>query len=552
MMTDKIIKVAVYARVSTQEQAVEGTSLDYQSGQLEHYCGSMNWVIWQSYVDPGYTGKDGDRPGLKRLLADAKLGLFEKVVVYKLDRLARKLRLLLEIEEKLKDYGVALYSAKENIDTSTAMGRTVFQVLGLTAEWEREAIVERTRGGRLQRYTQGCWGPGSPSFGYSYDRETKKLVINEVEARIVRRIFEDYASGKSMVRIANMLNGERIPPRRKDGKGWRNTSIRDILLNPTYKGTQIVNIYQQRKGRPKEIPDNAIMIKVPDIVSESLWNTAQERRKNNKHLQPPRNGHWLLQGLVTCGLCGYGFRTEITHGRRCYGCRGRLKYTHIDGSPRCTSPRVDAEWLEDQVWQRIEAIMNDPNNLERLLKETVDNLRNHEADLGARIKPVDERLAQISEQKARLADEWVQLNMDAGKYQEVRRDLEQEETRLRSVRSEIDPAQLEELERTRSMLQFWGSQLQAMAWNTENEDGSKVRLMDKPHKTVLKIVGFEDKDITKIMQFPASRRELLDLLQVRAVVFMDRVEVKTVFPIEPIDCQLFSPDCRSGHYPRFQ
>jgi len=249
-MTDKIIKVAVYARVSTQEQAVEGTSLEYQSGQLEHYCGSMNWVIWQSYVDPGYTGKDGDRPGLKRLLADAKLGLFEKVVVYKLDRLARKLRLLLEIEEKLKDYGVALYSVKENIDTSTAIGRTVFQVLGLAAEWEREAIVERTRGGRLQRYMQGCWGPGSPPFGYSYDRETKKLVINEVEARIVRRIFEEYASGKSMVHIANMLNGERIPPRRKDGKGWRNTAIRDILLKPTYKGTQIVNIYQQHKGRP--------------------------------------------------------------------------------------------------------------------------------------------------------------------------------------------------------------------------------------------------------------------------------------------------------------
>lgn len=543
-MTNKIVKVAVYARVSTQEQAVEGTSLEHQSGQLESYCGPQGWVIWQSYVDPGYTGKDDDRPGLKRLLADAKLGLFEKVVVYKLDRLARKLRLLLEIEEKLKDHGVALHSVKETLDTSTPIGRTVFQMLGLVSEWERDTIVERTRAGRLQRYKEGCWGPGNPPYGYSYDRQTKKLVINEAEARIIQRIFEEYAVGKSMVRIANMLNSEGIPPRGRNGKGWRNGSIRDVLLNPAYKGAQVVNIYQKYARVPMEIPEDAITIPVPPIVSGALWNIAQERRKNNKHLQPPRNGHWLLQGLVTCGLCGYGFRTEITHGRRCYGCRGRLKYTHIDGSPRCTSPRVDADWLEDQVWQRIEAIMNDPNNLESLLKETVDNLRNREADLSARIKPVDERLAQINEQKARLADEWVQLNMDAGKYREVRRDLEQEETRLRSVRSEIDPAQLEELEHTRSMLQFWGGQLQAMAWNTENEDGSKVRLMDKPHKTVLKIVGFEDKDITKIMQFPASRRELLDLLQVRAVVFMDRVEVKTVFPIEPIDCQLFRPGSR--------
>ncbi|MDP2729616.1 MAG: zinc ribbon domain-containing protein, partial [Dehalococcoidales bacterium] len=155
--------------------------------------------------------------------------------------------------------------------------------------------------------------------------------------------------------------------------------------------------------RPKEIPDNAIMIKVSDIVSKALWDTAQERRKNNKHLQPPRNSQWLLQGLITCGLCGYGFRTEVTHNRRCYGCRGRLKYTHIDGSPRCHSPRLDAEGLEEQVWQRIEAIIDDPNKLESLLKETVDSLRNRAADLSARIKPIDARLAEITEQKARLA-----------------------------------------------------------------------------------------------------------------------------------------------------
>jgi len=548
-MANKIVKVAIYTRVSTQEQAAEGTSLEYQSNQLESYCGSNNWVVLQSYVDPGYSGKDGDRPGLGRLLADAKLGLFEKVVVYKLDRLVRKLRLLLEIEEKLKDYGVALYSVKENIDTSTGIGRTVFQVLGLTAEWEREAIVERTRGGRLQRYTHGCWGPGSPPYGYSYDRETKKLIINEAEARIIRRIYEEYASGKSMWGIANVFNEEKIPPRRSNGKGWRNNSVRDIVFNPTYKGTQIVNIFQERKGRPKEIPERAITINVPAIVDESLWNIAQERRKNNRHLQPTKRADWLLQGLITCGLCGRGFRAEVSHTRRGYGCRGRLKYTHIDGSPRCTSPRLVAEWLEEQAWQRIEAIVNDPNKLENLLKETVENLKEREADLSSRIKPIDARLAEIAEQKARLADDWVRLNMDADKYQEFKRELEQEEARLRSVKSEIDPNQLEELEHTRATLRFWESQLQALAWDTEEaEEGQKTRIVDGPHQTALRIIGLESKQITKTMNFPATRRELLDLLQVRLVVFEDRVEIKSVFPIEPIECQLFSPDSRLCHH----
>ena len=84
-----------------------------------------------------------------------------------------------------------------------------------------------------------------------------------------------------------------------------------------------------------------------------------------------------------------------------------------------------------------------------------------------------------------------------------------------------------------------------MAWNTENEDGSMVKVVEKPHKTALKIIGFEDKDITGIIHFPATRRELLDMLQVRLVVFMDRIEVKAVFPIEPIECQAYQPDCRS-------
>jgi len=543
-MTNKIVKVAVYARVSTQEQAVEGTSLEHQSGQLESYCGSQGWVIWQSYVDPGYTGKDGDRPGLKRLLADANLGLFEKVVVYKLDRLARKLRLLLEIEEKLRDQGVALHSVKETLDTSTPIGRTVFQMLGLVSEWERDTIIERTKAGRLQRYKEGCWGPGSPVYGYNYDKETKKLIINEDEARVIRRIFEVYSTGKSMTYISHMLNSEKISTRSGRGKGWRNGSIRDTLLNPAYKGTQIVNVHQNHARLPKEIPNHAIAIKVPSIVSEAVWNIAQERRKNNKHVQPTKNVYFLLQGLVTCGLCGYNFRTEYTHSRRTYGCRGRLRYTHIDGSPRCTSPHLDAEWLESQVWNRIEEIINDPNKLEKLLIDTIDSLTEREAELYARIKPIDKRLTEIDQQKAILTDDCIKRNMNIEKYHEWISNLEQEESRLRSIRSENDPVQLEELERTRSALQNLNKQLKKMAWNTENEDGSMIRVAEEPHKMVLTIINLEDSSTTSVLGIPANRRGFLDLFQVRVVVFMDRVEVKAVLPIEPIEYQLLQPGSR--------
>lgn len=476
----------------------------------------------------------------------AKTGIFDKVIIYKLDRLARNLRLMLELEDKFKKESVSLHSIKESLDTSTAIGRTVFQVLGLTAEWERDAIVERTRSGRIQRYKEGSWAAGYPPYGYSYNKDTKKLFIDKARARIVRRIFEQYNSGKSLSGIANMLNEEKVQPRRKDSKGWRSTAIRNVLLNPVYKGILIVNRHEHISNIDKVDMTKAIIISVPPIVDEKDWQSAQNHLVDNKRVRPNQSRDWLLQGLVTCGLCGLSYRTEKYPGFRYYNCRGKLKIRHLDGSPRCTSPRLKADWLEEQVWQRIESIINDPNKLEPMLRDTIDNLRNREEELEARIMPIDKRLVEIAEKKAKLADSWVVENMDTEKFLELQQSLDKEEARLRSIRNEIDPAQIAELESTSGMLRFWKCQLQSMAWNTETEDGSKVRLVDKPHETALQIAGFEDRDASKVMGFPATRRELLDKLQAQIVVFHDRIDVKAIVPVEPINCQKCTPTCRRG------
>lgn len=527
-----MVKVAIYARVSTQEQANEGTSLKHQCEQLKIYCQSQEWQVMGTYVDGGSTGKNADRTGLKNLLSGARLGLFQKVVVYKLDRLVRKLRLLLELEENLKDYGVYLYSLKDQVDTSTAIGRTVFQVLGLVSEWERETIIERTRTGRINRYRAGCWAGGKSLYGYSYNANTKKLVINEAEAAIVRRIFNEYNAGQSMVRIANMLNEEQIPSRYSTAKGWRMSAVRDILVHPAYKGTQYVNHHLHSSKLTDEKPPGAIEISVPKIVADDLWYGAQEHRRNNRHMQTMPSGSRLLQGLIVCGICGYHFRSQSARNYKIYGCRGRLKYNHIDGSTRCPAPIIKAEWLEQEVWQRIESIINDPNRLEPLLKDTIEKLQARQKELATRIRPINDQLLEIQEKKARLMDEYVVHNMDPGKYKEYQHSLQQEEDRLKSIQAEVDPTQIEELQRTKGLLRFWQSQVEAMAWNTESEDGQRVRIVDGPHTNVLRIVGLEDKDMN--LDFPTTRRQLLDLLQTKLVVFEDRVEVKAIFPIEPI------------------
>jgi len=528
------IRVVTYARVSTTEQASEGTSLTFQQAQLTAYCQLQDWTIINRYVDGGYSGGDGDRPGLERLLTDAKIGLFDKMVVYKLDRLARNLRLLLDVEQKLRGYEIGLISMKESVDTSTATGKMVFQLFGMVAEWERSAIVERTRNGRLQRYRDGCWAGGKAPYGYSYDKATRKLVINESEARIVKRMYSEYADGKSLFGISQSLNRDHIPGRTKNSQGWWQTAVRQCLLNPCYKGTEVVNRHAHISLINKMDLSQAIMISVPALVSEQVWQIAQDRMRNNKHVKPNKQGAALLQGMITCGVCGYSFAAK----RHYYTCRGRMKYVHPDGLARCKSPYLRADWLESEVWKRIEEIMNDPNKLFLVIKESIESLRLTEADLSERIRPIDKRLVEISEQKARLADDWIMRHMNGERFKELKDSLDREEVRMKALRAEIDPAQIEELENTRKMLNFWEYQIKGMAWNTENEDGTMFRLKDGPHHEALKFVGLNDADQSKSAGFPTSRRQLLDKLQVRLSVFDDRVEVKSLFPVEPVGVQL--------------
>jgi hypothetical protein len=160
-----------------------------------------------------------------------------------------------------------------------------------------------------------------------------------------------------------------------------------------------------------------------------------------------------------------------------------------------------------------------------------------EADLSARIKPINDRLAEIVEQKAKLADDWVIRHMNNDKFKELRNNLDKEESRIKSLKAEIDPAQIEELENTKGILHFWENLFKSMAWNTENEDGSMVRLVDGPHQVALKVVGFNDPAVSNTFAFPASKRDMFNKLQMRLIVFNDRIEVNGLFPIEPINIQ---------------
>ena len=300
----------------------------------------------------------------------------------------------------------------------------------------------------------------------------------------------------------------------------------------------VVHRYSHISNINKIDLSKTIQVPVPPLVDEQTLNIAQERLKNNKQSRPLSQGEFLPQGMITCRTCGYAYRAQRFKDVKYYMCCGKMAYHHLDGSPRCQSPSIKAEWLENEVWKRILEIVDDPNMLAAVINDSINNLRLKEADLNARIKPITDRLGEIAEQKAKLADDWIIRHMNNTKFKELKASLDQEGTRIRTLKAKIDPAQILELESTIGILRYWESIIKDMrAWNTENEDGSMFRQEDNPHKVTLRVVGFGDREISDIWKFPGTKRDMLNKLQMRLVVFNDRIEVDGLFPIEPINIQ---------------
>ena len=182
-------------------------------------------------------------------------------------------------------------------------------------------------------------------------------------------------------------------------------------------------------------------------------------------------------------------------------------------------------------------IINDPNKLEPILIEAIDKLKERESALETRLLPMERRLKEIAEMKSRLVEKWVIDNMNTEKYRIAQQNLDKEEARLIALRRETDSNEMAELESTRSLLKFWQRQVNSLAWNQEDpttEDRVMVRSVDRPHEIILKMLGLGYNELSEEMQFPLTQRELFDKLQLRLIVFKDKIEVKAVFPIPDI------------------
>lgn len=225
------MKAIAYTRVSTQEQADSGLSLDAQARRIAAYCDAQEWDLVEIIRDEGFSAATLKRPGMDRALEAVRKRQADVIVVLKLDRLTRSVKDLGTLLEAFDRGGVAFTSVSDNFDTTTANGRLVLHILGSVAEWERSIISERTSGAMAEAKAQGR-RVGAVPFGFTLGEDGETLEPDTDRLATVAEIGDLRRGGATLRAIAAHLNN--IGVATAQGAAWTATQVSRILSNSIY------------------------------------------------------------------------------------------------------------------------------------------------------------------------------------------------------------------------------------------------------------------------------------------------------------------------------
>ncbi|WP_438310913.1 recombinase family protein [Sporosarcina sp. FA9] len=344
------MKVAVYIRVSTTEQAKEGYSIKAQKTRLQAFATSQDWDIVQYYVDEGISAKDMKRPELQRMLDGIKNKLFDCVLIYRLDRLTRSVVDLHSLLETFEKFDVKFKSATESYDTTTATGRLFITLVASMAQWERENLGERVSFGMEEKARQGKWALSTAPLGF--DIVGDYLEINELEALIVREIFELYATGENgQNKLAGILNKKGY--RSKAGALFTGPTVAYALSNPIYIGTMR---YNYRIDTENYFEVEGVVL---PLVDEHIYHRVQGIIQSRTSSHPRRaTSPYIFSGVAKCKRCGSklnGTRSTTTDRRG--GTKSYVSYKYYCAAAirgECTQKTISQSYFEIQFLKLVE------------------------------------------------------------------------------------------------------------------------------------------------------------------------------------------------------
>ena len=339
------MRVCLYTRISTDEEN-QPTSLHSQRERLEAFCASQEGWRIVAHQEDRSTGTKLERPGLQAALELARAGKVDLLLVYRVDRLSRKVRQLAQLAEELDRVGVTLRSATEPFDTGAAAGRMMLQMLAVFAEFEHATIVDRVTAGIERRAKQGRWATGKLPFGYRRN-DDKDVIPDGREAPVVRRVFQLYTRDRlGTTSIARLLTDECAPA---PARGWQPAVVQWLLENEAYLG----RVHWRGESYPG-LHD--------PLVDEPTFQAAQallRERGEDLTLRRGNRSDYLLSGVIRCGRCRRAYIGMSAKGNGgtyfYYACSRRQKL----GRRACDGERLNRDKLEAAVLDQLARLYRD-------------------------------------------------------------------------------------------------------------------------------------------------------------------------------------------------
>jgi site-specific DNA recombinase len=514
-----MLRAIAYARFSSDNQREE--SIDAQLRAIYEYAAKHGITIIDKYIDEAKSATTTEnRDNFLKMIDDIQNGLVkvDLCLVHKYDRFARDNYDHVINERKLNNKKVRLLAVEQPVDDSPEGILTKNTLINLAAYFSQN-LSRETKKGLKENALKGLHCGGIPPLGYDVvpdegnrknNRESKKYIVNEQEAKIVKLIFEMKAAGAGYFEIINELNNRKMKTKRD--RSFGKNSIHDILINEKYAGTYFYG--KGSEDNHRQVKEDAIILPqaIPRIIDEDIWNKVQQIMKTNKQTKPRRRGEmqYILTGKIQCGDCGGSFTGNSRRGGKnkilyhYYACSGR----RLNG--QCSNIEIRKEILETAVLNKIQSMFfsDEPeewaDRIEKLYTEQSGN--------------VD---GEITETKQKLAAVKQKINNLVAAI-------------ANGVGSESIYQKINELEDEKKSLEY---------------DLQYCDIRKNTRFTREQIIEFIklNRDIVYDRTKPAECREVIDRFIDKIIIYKDRIDLKLKFSLDvdkvvvPTRFELVSP-----------
>lgn len=433
------LKAVIYTRVSTEDQADNGTSLETQELACLRKAADLQSAIVEVVKDEGVSGaRYTTRAGIQTALAHIETGAASLLIVHSLSRLSREVEHQQNIKKRIERVGGRLVICDMPLE-DTEEGNLMFGISGAFAQYERSVIRKRTMSGKKRRAEEGQQPQRSRSpYGYHIVQNAEvtagiypasmrgRYIVDEEKSKIARRIFAGYAGRtESLPSLCKKLNAEGVPA--PSGGVWHESTIRVILTNPVYKGQPVSGRHKSStdEGRLQKfhaltgvpitttdvrhlVPEkNRLILSAPPLVSEEVWNAAQERLATMKARYSGSDKiTQMLSGMCICPHCGGRaiLKYQKADGKlyRYFWCSSRRKARNLPGELPCKGDLYPVLVVEQATIRAVQEAAQQPHAMAAALRayrrnqsRTPDN-----AEAQREMNAIAKALATIAEEEA--------------------------------------------------------------------------------------------------------------------------------------------------------